>query len=197
MEYVLVGVLGFFAGYGFEIIPSQRIRGVKPLLGFVSGCLIMYSIAMVCLTSERFWLPDWVVFTGWVLLPFVVSLFVRSLFFELPFKVILGISKSKSYLVTTGSYSVVRHPTVPLLLLLLLSLLMISRSSLLFAAIPVWISMDVVWAMIQERFVLLKKFPKYCDYQKSTPMLIPNLNRITFELKKTRLFKTVTQFYVL
>ena len=173
MEYILIGILGFLAGYAFELVSGKRLPGVRPALFLVAAGLLLYSLVMICLTSGRLWLPTWAVALGWVTLPISSLLFIRSLFFELPIEATLGTSKFESYLVTTGTYAIVRHPTVPLFLLVLASLLLVSRASLLLIAIPIWGTLDILWIFLQERLVLSKIFPDYEQYRESTPMLIP------------------------
>ena len=178
MEYIFIGIIGFLAGYAFEIVSGKRWPGARPALFAVAAGLLVYSVVMVCLTSERFWLPTWAVAIGWIILPASGLLFLRSLFFDLPFKGTYGTSRSGSYLVTTGTYAHVRHPTVPLFLLALISLLLVSQASLLLLAIPIWGSLDVLWVILQERMVLTKIFPDYAEYRETTPMLIPDRRTI-------------------
>lgn len=175
MEYILIGVLGFMAGYGFELVSGKRLPGARPVLFLVASGLLLYSLVMICLTSERIWLPTWAIVIGWITLPISSLFFIRSLLFELPIKGTFGTSRVDSYLVTTGTYAIVRHPTVFLFLLVLTSLLLVSRASLLLIAIPIWGMLDILWVLLQERLVLTKIFPAYAQYQESTPMFIPSL----------------------
>ena len=174
MEYILIGILGFMAGYAFELVSGKRLPGARPALFLVAVGLLLYSLVMMCLTSGRFWLPTWAMVLGWVTLPTSSLFFIRSLLFELPIKATFGTSRFESYLVTTGTYAIVRHPTVPLFLLVLTSLLLVSRASLLLMAIPIWGMLDILWVFLQERLVLTKIFPDYEQYRESTPMLIPS-----------------------
>ena len=68
----------------------------------------------------------------------------------------------------------VRHPTVLWYGLLLLSLLLLTRSQFLLMATPLWLALDVLWVVLQERISLPGAFPEYQEYRRVTPMLVPN-----------------------
>ena len=137
-----------------------------------------YSTVMVCLDTERFWLPVWMQGMGWFLLPVSTLLLAYSLFLELPFSRTYYSTGHSPVLITTGTYALVRHPTVPWYALVLFSLLLVSRSQLLLLAIPVWLTLDIVWVVLQERLLLSKVFPEYEMYRRTTPMLIPTTSSL-------------------
>ncbi len=184
--YILVGVLGFVAGYFFELASLKRVAIAKPLLGIAAASLLAYSTVMVSLDSERFWLPGWLQVAGWLLLPVSTFLLVYSLLLELPFLSTYRVQDRGPHLVTRGTYALVRHPTVPWYVLLLLSLLLVSRAELLLLAFPIWVSLDVAWIVLQERLLLDRVFPEYGAYRRSTPMLIPNRRSVVACLKSLR-----------
>ena len=186
MTYILLGTLGFIAGYSFELASAKHAIALRPILGIAVASLLAYSTVMVCMDSQRFWLPDWLQGLGWTLLPMASFLLVYSLFLELPFSGTYGTQGSGRQLVTTGTYALMRHPTVPWYALVLLSLLLASRSTLLLVALPLWVSLDVAWIVLQERLLLDKEFPEYPDYRLTTPMLIPNRRSLAACLKSLR-----------
>ena len=196
MDYILVGSLGFLSGYAFEVVSGKRLPGARPVLFAIASGLLLFSMVMVCLTSERFWLPTWAIVFGWILLPVSSLLFLRTLFFDLPFRGTYVTSLSESCLVTTGSYAIVRHPTVPLFLLILISILLVSQASLVLLAIPIWGSLDILWAVLQERLVLTKVFPDYKRYRESTPMLLPNRRTMGIFLNAFCIWKAPKGFSV-
>ena len=181
-----MGVLGFIAGYGFELANAKGTARLQPALAIAVAGLLTYSTVMVGLDSERFWLPAWLQVVGWVLFPISVFLLVFSLFLELPFSATYRAHTDGPKLVTTGTYALVRHPTVPWYVLMLGSLLLLTRSELLLVALPVWVLLDVMWVVLQERLHLTKVFPEYVTYQRTTPMLIPNRRSVPAFIRSLR-----------
>jgi len=174
MAYVLLGVLGFLIGYSLELRSVQKLPGAKPILGTVACGLLALSMGMAALHGGRLWLPSWLSALGGGILPAALFLLVHSLFLELPFRgTYIGPGQGPR-LVTTGTYALVRHPTVLWYGLLLLSLLLLTRSQLLLMALPLWIALDILWVVLQERSSLPRAFPGYQHYRQATPMLIPN-----------------------
>ncbi len=188
MGYILLGVLGFVAGYGFELASVKGKASLKPLLAAAAAGLLTYSTVMVCLQSERFWLPPWLQALGWVLLPISASLLVYSLFLELPFSSTYRYRKGglRPRLVTTGTYALVRHPSVPWYVLGLAALLLVTRSQLLLVALPLWVFLDVAWVVLQERVLLSRVFSEYGSYRQTTPMLIPTFRSVAECLRTLR-----------
>ncbi len=178
MVYILLGGLGFLIGYLLEATPLQRLRWAKAPLWIASGSLIVSSLVLVSLQGSRFWLPAWLPFFGGGLLPFAAFLLVYSLFIELPFHRTYVSGGPGPYVMSTGTYALVRHPTVLWYGLVLVSLVLITQSQTLLIALPIWLTLDVLWAVLQERFSLPQSFPHYDRYRKATPMLIPTLHSI-------------------
>ena len=139
MDYVLLGVLGFIVGYGFELASAKRVTRLKPVLAIAVAGLLTYSTVMVSLDSGRFWLPVWLQAVGGIILPVSLLLLLFSMFLELPFAATYQGRTDIPRLVTTGTYALVRHPTVPWYVLMLGSLLLLTRSELLLVALPVWV----------------------------------------------------------
>ena len=123
---------------------------------------------------------------GWSLLPVSGLLLAYSLFLELPFSQTYRSAGTGSSLVTTGTYALVRHPTVPWYALVLLSLLLVFRSELLLVAIPIWLALDIIWVFFQERLLLRGVFPEYASYRRTTPMLIPTRRSLKACLQSLR-----------
>ncbi len=173
MVFVGLGGLGFLVGYAFELTSLRAIPVIKPLLWLISIGLVVFSLGQVCLSSERFWVPGWLDGLGWGLLPVAVLLLSYSLFLEVPLLRTYLTPGPGPRLVRSGTYALVRHPSVLWFGLLLFSLLIVSRSYLLAVALPLWLFLDILWVVLQER-QLRRAFPEYPDYQRTTPMLVPN-----------------------
>ena len=186
VDYILLGILGFIAGYGFGLASSKGTTRLKPVLAIAVAGLLTYSTVIVSLDSGRFWLPAWLQAVGGVLLAVSLLLLLFSMFLELPFAATYRGHTARPELVTTGTYALVRHPTVPWYVLVLGSLLLLTRSELLLVALPVWVLLDVVWVVLQERLHLTRVFPEYATYQRTTPMLIPNRRSIPAFIRSLR-----------
>lgn len=185
MVFVGLGGLGFLMGYAFELSSLKAIPVLKPVLWLMSIGLLGFSLAQVCLQSERFWVPGWLAGLGWGLLPVAVLLLSYSLFLEVPLLRTYLTPGPGPHLVRSGTYALVRHPSVLWFGLLLFSLLLVSRSYLLALALPLWVLLDILWVGLQER-QLKRAFPEYTDYQRTTPMLIPNRQSLEACLRSLR-----------
>ena len=173
MVYVLLGCGGFVTGLALETGFVQRRPALKPVLWLVVGGLLAYSLAMASLRGERLPMPPWLSTVGWTAMPAASMLLLYSLFIELPLRQTY-LRSAGSRLVTTGTYALVRHPTVLWYGLLLASLLLASRSTLLLAALPFWLGLDILWALVQDRASLPRTYAGYGRYRSATPMLLPN-----------------------
>ena len=173
-------------GYSTELVTTNKLGPLKPAVWAVSFGLLVYALLMVSLDTNRFFLPGWLTFAGWALLPLSSLLLLYTLVFELPFRGTFVGSPSSTDLVTTGTYALTRHPAVLWYLLILVSVLLATRSNLLLVALPIWLTMDVVWVLLQERSSLTRNFPNYAIYKRTTPLLIPNRRSVTAFLRTFR-----------
>ncbi len=185
MIFVGLGGLGFLVGYAFELTSTKGIRALKPVLWLMCVSLLGYSLTQVCLRSERFWAPGWLAGLGWGLVLVAVLLLIYSLFVEIPLRHTYLAPGPSLHLVQSGTYALVRHPSVLWYGLLLFSLLLVSRSYLLALALPLWVLLDILWVVLQERR-LRRVFPDYAGYQRTTPMLIPNRQSLRACLRSLR-----------
>lgn len=186
MGYIAIGFLGFLVAYLFDVVSLMRIPGAKQGVGIVAAGLISYATVMVCLKSERFELPIWLVSLGSVLFFMSVVLIIYSVFINLPFHKTYVAPGVGDKLIKTGTYALARHPGVLWYVLVLISLIMISRSKLLLIAAPIWLALDILHVTIQDRLFFGKMFKGYDDYRRETPMLIPNRRSISACLKTLR-----------
>ena len=182
-----MGILGFLVGYSTELPAINKFRALKPAAWVASFGLLGCAMVMVCLNTSRFVLPGWLTFVGWGFLPLASMLLFYTLVLELPFRRTFGGSPSSTDLVTTGTYALVRHPTVLWFLLILAFMLLATRSFVLLVAMPIWFALDVGWVLLQERSSLARNFPNYATYKRTTPFLIPNRRSLTAFLRSFRL----------
>ncbi len=174
MTYVATGILGFFILRVFDVVSLKRVPGAKPVTWLLGSGLLGYSFIMMSLAPNKLLLPAWSTWLGWGLLLLSAFLLAYSLFINLPFRQTYVATGVGDKLVVTGLYALVRHPWIYGFSLILLSLILVSRSSLLLIAAPVFIVLNILLVVIQDKFFFGRMFSGYDRYRKETPMLIPN-----------------------
>ena len=187
MDYITIGIIGFFMTFFFDLVSIKRIPILKGFLLVMVAVLILYAELMVCINGEKFPIPPSLQYSGIFLLLIFIILFIYSIFLELPFKETYFCAGYASRLVKTGSYALVRHPGVLWFSGIQASLIFVSRSKLMLIAAPIWIFMDLLLIMVQERFYFRRMFQGYDDYMQETPMLVPTRSSIM------RCLRTLTQ----
>jgi protein-S-isoprenylcysteine O-methyltransferase Ste14 len=188
MVYIALGSLGFLAIHLFDIVSLKRIPGAKPVTWIAGSGLLAYSVTMVCLAPDKLPLPIWSIWLGWTLLLVSLSVLIYSLFINLPFRKTYIATGFGNKLVKTGLYALVRHPWLHWLILAMLSLILASRSSLMLIASPIWILLDILLVVVQDKFFFGRMFAGYDTYRRETPMFVPNRRSISAfidSLKKT------------
>jgi len=188
MIYIVLGGLGFLIIHLLDIVSIKRIPRVKPLTWLAGSGLVVFSITMLCLSPDKLALPFWSTWLGWVVLPISLFMLIYSLFINLPFGKTYVATGVGDKLITSGLYALVRHPGVHWFTLLLLALILVSSSSLMLIAAPIWVLLDIVLVSIQDRFFFSKMFAGYDNYRRETPMFIPSqrsINAFINSLKQT------------
>ncbi len=179
MIYIVIGIFGFLILHLFDIASLKRIPGAKPCIWILGSGLLAYSVIMMSLTPDKLPLPMWSTWLGWGLLPLAAFLKIYSLFINLPFRSTYVTTSVGDKLVTTGLYALVRYPWIHSFALILLSLILVSRSSLLLIASPILILLNILLAVVQDKFFFDRMFTGYDQYRKETPMLLPNRRSIS------------------
>lgn len=159
------------------------------MVGLLAVVLIGYATVMVCITPIRLDLPGFVLPLGILILIVAAFLLIYSLFVEIPFRATYTERGSGNQLITSGTYALVRHPGVLWLALLYIALTLLFPSTTIIIATIVWLIMDVIYIVLQDKFFFPRMFPEYGSYQKLTPFLIPNKHSISACLKSVRLRK--------
>jgi len=187
MIYIAVGILGFIVIHLFDIVSLKRIpSGAKPGVWTVGSGLLGYSLIMLCLKSNTLPLPIWSTWLGWGLLTLSLFLLIYSLFINLPFHKTYIATGVSDKLITTGLYALVRHPGVIWFTLFMLSLILVSKSSLLLIAAPIFILLDILLVITQDRFFFRQMFAGYDSYRQETPMLLPNRSSVNAFISSLR-----------
>jgi hypothetical protein len=129
---------------------------------------------MAAETGERLVLPAALVVLGWLVFLVAGAQLLYSLFINLPFRSTYITKGVGDRLVTTGLYALVRHPGVYGLAALMFGAAIVSGSSLLIVAVPIWMVVDVVVVYVQDHCFFDAMYPDYPSYRLDTPLLIPN-----------------------
>lgn len=183
---LVAGIISFLIAYLFDWASLKRVPGGKQVVAFFVVALHGYALYAACWGVERFYLPVALSWLGWFLLPISIMLLIYSLFIELPVAKTYASLGVGDRLVTTGTWALVRHPGVLWYALGLVSLLLATRSTVLLICTPVWVFMDVIHVLVQDRFFFPRMFPDYHRYRGQTPMLIPTRESIGACLKTLR-----------
>ena len=176
--YITLGCLGFLTIHLFDIVALKRWPVVKPITWIIGTGLLVYALAFLSLHPNHLTLPTWSTWLGWSLLLVSSPTLVYALLIHLPFRKTYIATGVSDRLITTGLYALVRHPGVHWFSLALLSLVLVSKSSGLLTAVPVFIFLDVLLVIIQDKLFFTRMFRDYARYQQVTPMLIPNRQSI-------------------
>jgi len=190
MLYIIIGAVGFIVVHVFDLVALKRIPKLKPVVWCIGSGLLIYSLVMICRYPVKIELPAWSVWLGWGVLAVSASLLIHSLFVSLPFRKTYVDTGVGDKLVKNGLYALVRHPGILWFPLFMLSLIPISRSSLLLIAAPTFIALDIVLVFIQDRFIFGRMFHGYERYRRETPMLLPNRKSVGAFLRSLRQVKS-------
>lgn len=175
MIYIGIGVLGFAAMNLFDLFSLKRVPfGIKPLL-WVAGCgMLLYAIVRLCLVSQDLPLDGWPIRVGWVLLALSLLMILMALFVNLPFYQTYIKAGASQKLIKTGLYALVRHPGVYWVTAFFFSFVLISRSSQMLIGAIIFSILNTIFVIIEDKYFFVKMFEGYREYQRETPMLIPN-----------------------
>lgn len=168
------------------------------MLWALSFTVILTAMALAAIFTERYTSSTLLTTLGWTVMLVGMALMLYTLLLELPFGATFLKAPPASGLIRTGSYALVRHPTVLWYLLMVVGLTLASRSVTLQIAAPIWLALDVAWIFMQEKVSLPKAFPDYRDYIETTPMLLPTKRSVlaclgSFSLSSRNTPREVTQ----
>jgi len=186
MLYIIIGAIGFTVVHIFDLVALKKVPRLKPVIWAVGSGLLIYALAMICLSPDKLVVPAWLTGVGWGVLVVSLSLLIYALFISLPFRKTYVDKGVGDRLIEKGFYSLVRHPGVIWFTLLMLSLIPVARSRLLLIAAPTFIALDILLVFIQDKFIFGRMFTGYDAYRQETPMLLPNRRSINIFLRFLR-----------
>lgn len=179
MLAILVGAVGFAAGLFADLASLKRWAHVKLCAWAATSALLGYAHVAVALSPDRLALPAWAQWAGWVCLLLGAALMLYSLCLELPVAATYVQDAAGQTVVQVGTYALARHPGALWYALLLIGLVLASRSKLALRAAPIWFGMELLWVWAEDRFIFEKVIAGYREYKKTTPMLIPSWASLT------------------
>jgi len=176
MTYIVIGIAAFLVFHLLDVASMKQHAWAKPVTWVAGSLAFIYAMVTASVTGEKFNLPLVLVASGWLLLAAGAALVLYSLFVNLPFKKTYINPGVGDELVTSGLYSLVRHPGVYGLVMVMAAAALVSRSELMFSAALVWTATDIAVVTIQDYLFFGRMFAGYAEYRKTTPMLLPNRN---------------------
>ncbi|HEB29248.1 MAG TPA: hypothetical protein ENI15_00020 [Spirochaetes bacterium] len=179
MQYIFTGVLGFIIFFCFDMASLKGNLFIKRAAFIMGHSFLAYSLLMVCIGPEKIELSRVYRLTGLVFSSVFFLIMIYSIFIEIPFKVTYIGQNRENVLVKTGTYGLVRHPGVLWYIFFLSGLFLMTGSKTLLFALPVWSAVDIIYIVLQERFIFIKMFgEEYREYQQEVPILIPTRKSI-------------------
>ncbi len=178
MGYIIIGSLAFVALYLFDVYTLKNQIVKKRLFGIIGLLTLIYATIMVVMVSDKILFPLALRIVCGVLMGGATFLLIYSLFLELPFVKTYGKEEHTNTLVDTGTYALCRHPGVLWFGMLYFFFFFTTGAKLLIPAGIIWTILDIIHIYLQEKIFFPKMFPKYKNYMKTTPMLIPTISSI-------------------
>jgi protein-S-isoprenylcysteine O-methyltransferase Ste14 len=168
MVGVALGAASFFVIFWVDVPSLKGIRALQPALWVLSVLLFAAGLVLCSDPAGGFAVARPLRVLGWVFSAAFGLLLVYSLFIEIPF------SQPPQQVVSSGTYALCRHPGVLWFAGLLAAFLLARGTRWLLLAAPVWIALDALLAVLQERLFLVRVFGRgYQAYQRTVPMFLP------------------------
>lgn len=174
MFYILTGVIAFLSLLLFDFVVLRNYKIIKPLIWIVGTMLFLFSLLKISFYPQAIDLPFWIVCIGWTLLIVSSVLLIVTLFINIPTGRTYVVSNNTNKLVTSGFYSLTRHPGVLWFLFLMISMVLVTRSLISVIAAPIFVVCDVAVAYVEDRYIFPRLFKNYGNYKSKTPFLMPN-----------------------
>jgi protein-S-isoprenylcysteine O-methyltransferase Ste14 len=187
MVYIGIGILGFVVIHLFDLVSIKKIPfGVKPVVWTAGFSILSFSLIRMYYLSDRLQMPDSVTWMGWAMLAVSVVMIILALFVNLPFRKTYIEAGVGDKLIKSGLYALVRHPGVYWVALFFFSLVFISNSHIMLIAAPIFVVLNTTLVVFQDKYFFPKMFKGYDEYQKETPMLVPNRRSIKAFIKSLK-----------
>jgi len=175
MSFIIIGSLAFLLFIVYDInsvtVNFRLLRG-----GFLLGCLLLAGATAGIVSLSVMEVTE---LTGRIaifsaLACVFLALLVYTLFFAIPFKDTYIKSNGSPVTCSTGVYALSRHPGVLWFTGFYFSLWLALSGPLLLLAAILFSFLNLLYIILQDRWVFMKTFADYAEYKKTTPFLIPN-----------------------
>ncbi len=176
MIYLGLGVVGFGLLLIFDIFSLNEKSIVKYLFAITGFGLIIGSTILLLTLQSDIQFPPFFRIASFVVAIFFLALLIYSVFIEVGKNTYQY--KNESKLVTTGTYALSRHPGVLWFLLAYMFAAVSFQNHYILVAGLIWTGINIIYVVIQERFIFTKIFKHYGKYVETTPMLLPSKNSI-------------------
>jgi len=187
MVYIGIGILGFVVIHLFDLVSIKKIPfGVKPIVWTAGFAITFFSLVRMCLLSDSLQIPDSLTWAGWAMFTVSAVMITLALFVNLPFRKTYIEAGVGDRLIKSGLYALVRHPGVYWVALFFFSLVFISKSHIMLIAAPIFVVLNTSLVVFQDLYFFPKMFEGYTEYQKETPMLVPNRQSIKAFIKSLK-----------
>jgi len=170
---MIMGAAAFVLFIMYDINQINGNRLALRLLFPVGSAILIFSSVRIALISPAVAYPG----RGfsaffWLLAAVFFSLLIYTLFFAVPFDAAY-VKGSKQKLCTTGVYAVCRHPGVLFLAAAyVFSGLAMGKIEFLIAGV-IFSACNVIYVVIQDKWIFPKVFEGYEEYQKTVHFLLP------------------------
>lgn len=173
MLFLAVGSLGFVCMLLFDWADSRRWK-LKGFLCAAAALLIIGSCVALAFLDSRIRVPVPLRVIGGFFAAVFGFLLLFSLFIEIPlaksYQKVSGIRR----VIRTGTYALVRHPGVLWFFFLTISLIPVTGSLAMCAAVPLWTGLNVILVLIEDKVFFPRVFGRaYQVYKRRVPFLMP------------------------
>lgn len=166
---------------GFVLFIIYDINSVTVNYKIFHGCFFLGCFLLVAATgglisttiTDSMWYSARTLVFAPIAIIFLLLL-IYTLFFAIPFEDTYIKSNSKPQTCTTGFYALSRHPGVLWFMGFYLSLWLALSGTLLLAAGILFSLLNLLYIVLQDRWIFMESFPDYGEYKETTPFLIPN-----------------------
>lgn len=171
MLVLWLGLVGFGVLFLYDLASLRQLRGCFLIAALGYG-MQGAAILLAACAREKFLLPTGLVWCGWLLVLLGGSWLFYCLFLSPPiFRSYF--TAGPPVLTKEGPYAFSRHPGVWGYLFFVEGLAFVTQSSLLFESGLIWFMADLLYVLIQDRWVFPSLFSDYREYARETPMIFP------------------------
>jgi protein-S-isoprenylcysteine O-methyltransferase Ste14 len=180
MTAILLNLAGYAWGMLHDLAALKATPRVKPYLLALSGISHLAAFVQIARGPKTLHPPFLLRALCVLIAPLGWAAMFYSIMVEIPFRKGWVDEGHTDELVTTGTYSLARHPGVIWFSFAIIATAIATRSKRMLLAAPVMIAGDVAHVTFQEQAVLTNVFgDAYREYQHTTPFLVPTLASFT------------------